>query len=86
MCGGVKETRCTRCDHLPICSLKEQFIAAQKAVNDVNVPLGGNSIKGLRHFGWIKPVELECVHFTEKKPRPREIRTESEARFMEDPN
>jgi len=76
MYGDVKEMRCTRCDHFPVCSLKEQFIAAQKAVDDVNVPLGGNSTKGLRHFDWIKPVELVCVHFSEKKPT---LRAQAEA-------
>ncbi len=84
MSNVVKETQCTRCDHLAVCSLNKQFVAAQKAVDDVNVPLGGNSIKGLRYFDWIRPVELECIHFTDKKPKPREIQSSFGMHFMED--
>mgnify|MGYP001060930164 CR=1 FL=1 len=71
MYGGVKETCCSHCDHLQVCSLKKEFQAAQKAVDDVCVSLGDRKMKNLRDFDWIKPVELTCIHFTEKKSTPR---------------
>lgn len=71
MCG-VKETQCSHCDHLQVCSYKEQFLAAQKAVDDVCVSLGDRKMKNLRDFDWIKPVMLECIYFSKKKPTRRE--------------
>lgn len=63
----AKETCCTHCEHLQVCSLKEQFLAAQQAVNSLQVGLGGQSfLRSLNSFDWIKPVELECVHFSRK--------------------
>ena len=62
----AKETRCTHCEHLPVCSLKEQFLAAQQAVDGVQVSLGDRSFQSLRNFDWIKPVNLDCVHFSRK--------------------
>lgn len=62
----AKETRCTHCEHLPVCSLKEQFLAAQQAVDSLQVSLGDRTIQNLCNFDWIKPVELECVHFSRK--------------------
>lgn len=31
---GVKETQCTRCGHREVCSLKTEFLEAQKAIVD----------------------------------------------------
>lgn len=31
---GVKETQCTRCSHREVCSLKEEFLAAQAAIDE----------------------------------------------------
>ncbi len=61
-------------------------VRSQKAVDSVTVGLGDRSIKDLRHFEWIRPVILECVHFSKKKPMRREDYLESNTRFMEDPN
>lgn len=47
MCG-VKETQCTHCNHLQICSFKAQFLAAQKAVDEVTVSTGDRSFISLR--------------------------------------
>ncbi len=60
---------CDRCDHKPVCSLRAEYMAAQKAVNNVIVSFGdsdGNSIAGkrLNNFTWIKIPELKCVHFS----------------------
>lgn len=76
MCG-VKETCCTNCDHLRVCSYKERFLAAQKAVDEVHVQVGNNVAKmALSSFNWIKPVSLECIYFSKKKPT---MRAEAEA-------
>lgn len=72
MCG-VKETQCSHCDHLQVCSFKEQFLAAQKAVDDVRVGLGDRGVKYLRDFDWIKPISLECTYFTPRKAMPRGV-------------
>lgn len=63
MYSGVQETMCSRCSHLQVCSLKEQFLNAQKAVDDVMVTVGERAAKRLRDFDWIKRVKLECAHF-----------------------
>ena len=34
---GVKETQCTRCEHREVCSLKTEFLEAQKAIDEVYV-------------------------------------------------
>ncbi len=72
MYGMVRETRCTRCEHRKVCSFKEQFLNAQKAVDEVTVHTGDKSSKYLRDFDWIKRVELECVHYIPMKPLLRE--------------
>lgn len=35
---GVKETCCTRCSHRDVCQYKEEYLAAQHAVDEVSVP------------------------------------------------
>lgn len=32
---GVKEAQCSNCGHLIVCSLKNTFLQAQKAVDDI---------------------------------------------------
>ena len=65
-----KETMCTTCIHQDICSLKEKFLDAQKAVNGLVVydklPDGKLGQVKLRDIGFIKLVELECVHYVYK--------------------
>ncbi len=98
MYSDSEETQCTHCDHLKVCSLKEQFMAAQNAVDRVTVGLGDRTIKNLKDFDWIKRVKLECKHFSAKRPTPRDISAKNQARgvaiyasealegkFMEDP-
>lgn len=58
MYGMVRESRCANCEHRKVCSFKEQFLNAQKAVDEVTVHTGDKSIKYLRNFDWIKRVEL----------------------------
>lgn len=72
----LEGTMCANCSHRDVCSLKDQFIAAQKAVDEVSVTLGrdGNkmSFKRLRDYDWIKKVKLDCIHFISKTVTPRE--------------
>ena len=65
-----KETMCTTCVHQDVCSLKGKFLDAQKAVDGLIVydelPTGLLGQVKLRDIGFIKPVELECVHYVYK--------------------
>lgn len=95
MYNGSKETLCSHCEHLQVCSLKAEFIAAQQAVDNVCVNLGDRKMKNLRDFDWIKAVNLECVHFISKRSTIRGALSDNQARgialcategkFMEDP-
>ena len=65
-----KETMCTTCIHQDVCSLKEKFLDAQKAVDGLVVydklPDGKLGQVKLRDIGFIKPVELACIHYIYK--------------------
>ena len=65
-----KETMCTTCMHQDVCSLKGKFLDAQKAVDGLVVydelPTGLLGQVKLRDIGFIKPVELECIHYVHK--------------------
>ena len=65
---GVKETCCTKCAHKDVCQFKEEYLAAQAAVDNVSVNLPtkderANRYINLRNIPWIEPVELKCKHF-----------------------
>ncbi len=69
---------CDRCDHKPVCSLREEYVAAQEAVNNVIVSFADKNENGyravekrLRNFTWIKLPELRCMHFKEFEPGVR---------------
>lgn len=87
---GVEETLCTHCSHRDVCSLKDQYLAAQSAVNEVMVHYGDNAMKRLRDFDWIERVKLKCTHFVAKETMRKETSFEvggtGGPRFMEDPN
>lgn len=59
----VKETLCTSCVHREVCSKKEEFQAAQKAVDDILVGLGDKGVIHLSDMKWIRPVQLQCTHY-----------------------
>ena len=65
-----KETMCTTCIHQGICSVKKKFLDAQKAVDGLIVydelPTGPLGQVKLRDIGFIKPVELVCIHYIYK--------------------
>lgn len=46
---GVKETQCTRCGHREVCSLKTEFLEAQKAIDEVYVSRPCEDGKKSRH-------------------------------------
>ena len=79
MYSGVKETLCSHCGHLQVCSLKKEFIAAQQAVDNVCVSLGNRTMKDLRDFDWIKPVAREWGHFAKRQPTARDISAQYQA-------
>lgn len=65
---GVKETQCTRCGHREVCSLKTEFLEAQKAIDEVYVsrPCEDGKKVGMiriRDIKYIEPVELHCKHY-----------------------
>ena len=65
-----KATMCTTCIHQDICSVKKKFLDAQKAVDGLIVydelPTGPLGQVKLRDIGFIKPVELVCIHYIYK--------------------
>lgn len=67
---SCEETMCTTCMHQDVCSLKGKFLDAQKAVDGLIVydelPTGLLGQVKLRDIGFIKPVELVCIHFIPK--------------------
>lgn len=67
MADGVKETICTGCTHLQVCSHKNDMLSAIEAVDNVTVPLGDNKYAMLRDIPWIKPVELKCIYYLRKE-------------------
>lgn len=50
---GAKETQCTRCGHREVCSLKTEFLEAQKAIDEVYI----------RDIKYIEQVELRCKNY-----------------------
>lgn len=70
MSGCCKETMCATCIHQDVCSLKGKFLDAQKAVDGLVVydelPDGKHGQAKLRDIGFIKPVELVCIHHVYK--------------------
>ena len=64
----VKEIQCTRCLHWEVCSLKEEFIKAQKAIDETYLSRpceDGNKVAmvRIRDIKYIKPVELHCKYY-----------------------
>ena len=49
---GVKVNQCAHCEYREVCSLKAEFLEAQKAV-----------IARVRDIKHIEPVELRCEHY-----------------------
>lgn len=74
---GVKETQCSRCSHREVCSLKEEFLAAQKAIDEAILHRerrddGAVSMIRIRDIKYIEPVELGCQYYV-RTDRPRQL-------------
>jgi hypothetical protein len=68
MFEAVKETQCTHCVHREVCSLKTEFLEAQKAVDEAYVSRpceDGKKVTTIRicNIKYIKPVELHCEYY-----------------------
>lgn len=63
---GCKETACSTCTHREVCSLKDEFLKAQSAVDDATVYLGEGRMKKLRDYSWITTPDLRCKHYMKK--------------------
>lgn len=68
---GVKEAQCARCAHFEVCALKEEFLAAQEAIDNTSMSfkekdLDRVAIVYIRNLDWIKPIELQCKHYMKK--------------------
>lgn len=69
---GLMAAMCTTCSHKKVCSLKAEFLEAQKAVNNLYISRPCNekhkvSMIALEDFKFIKPIELECIHYEKTK-------------------
>lgn len=60
---GCEETLCTTCSHREVCSKKEDYLSAVKAVKGIMVSLGDRKAIYLKDMNWIRPVRLECIHY-----------------------
>lgn len=65
---GVKETQCTRCGHREVCSLKTEFLEAQKAIDEVYVSRPSEDgkttvITRIRDIKYIESIEFRCKHY-----------------------
>lgn len=59
-----EETLCTTCIHREVCSKKEEYLSAVKAVKEMLIPTGNKQTIYLRDMKWIRPVRLECAYYT----------------------
>lgn len=63
MTNCVKETLCTSCVHHEVCSKKEEYLAAQKAVDNLFVKKNDVIGNYLNTMTWIRPVQLQCIYY-----------------------
>lgn len=70
-----RETLCTSCVHLEICKLKETYLKAQEAVDQVKIyegfvdENGKSAIKETRISNlrdWLTISQLQCKHYSKK--------------------
>lgn len=57
------EIACASCLHGAVCKHKDEFAAAQKAVDEATVYISDERFIELRNIPWIKPVTLKCDHY-----------------------
>ena len=61
---GAKETLCTHCGHGFVCSLKKQFLEAQRAVDSIVISVDDDENGAILKLCDSKSfkVELSCIH------------------------
>ena len=67
MADGVKETICSGCAHLQVCSLRNDMLSVISSIDNLTVSLGDNRMAYLRDIPWIKPISLQCIHHLRKE-------------------
>lgn len=78
MYDTVKETQCTSCAHRTVCMFKNNFLSAQKAVDEIMVNLDQNRSTYLRDIPWVEPVDLKCVNYLRNQPCSTTLRGKRE--------
>lgn len=68
MSDGVKNTLCTRCSHREVCTIKGDFLEAQKAVDYTYISrpcADGKKVAtiNIRDIEYIEPIMLKCKHY-----------------------
>ncbi len=61
MYNGTKETLCTACGHREICSKKNEFLAVQKAIDDLSIGTEENGVARVCDMQWMNII-LQCSH------------------------
>lgn len=66
MADVLKETICSECVHLQVCSLKNKMLSVISSLDNLNVSLGENNYIKLLDIPWIK-TKLECEYYLRKQ-------------------
>lgn len=81
MSNTCKESLCTRCAHLSVCSYRDEYLNLQEKIDNLEItmiePDGATYYTKLQNIPWIRPVELSCIYFMESKPDPKNYYTAS---------
>lgn len=72
MSNICKESLCTRCAHLSVCSYRDKYLNLQEKIDNLEITMiesdGATRYTKLQNILWIKPVELSCIYFMENRP------------------
>ena len=81
MSNTCKESLCTRCAHLSVCSYRDEYLNLQENIDNLEITMiesdGATYYTKLQNIPWIRPVELSCIYFMEHRPEPRNYYTDS---------
>ena len=71
MSNTCKESLCTRCAHLSVCSYRDKYLKLQEQINNLEISMiesdGATRFTKLQNIPWIRPVELSCIYFMENR-------------------
>lgn len=62
---GSKETRCSSCGHVQVCSLKHTFLKVLEEADGISVGTEDNGIIRVIDIPWLN-INLSCSHFQPK--------------------